>query len=114
MLTSITGAPAKLFGGAKRGRRTSWGGSSACDPDGGRGAPDREAEEEPAAPHGHDAGPDRPPDRAAHTGRPTAGGVAVVAVDEDDRHGQEQQLEERPEHGDRWQERQEVVVVGAG
>jgi hypothetical protein len=34
-------------------------------------------------------------------------------VDEDDRDGEEHQLPERPEHVDRRQELDEVVVVGA-
>ncbi len=41
-------------------------------------------------------------------------GVAVVAVDQDDHHREHDQLQERPEHVDRWQELDEVMVIGAG
>src|SRR3954453_17380495 len=71
------------------------------DPDGRRGAPDREAEEEVRDDDGHDAGPDRLTDGATDPGRTARGGEAVVAVDEDHRHREEQQLEEGPEHVDR-------------
>ena len=56
------------------------------------------------------------------TARPTAtptpagpprGGVAVVAVDQDDHDREDQHLAERPQHVARRQELVEVVVVGA-
>src|SRR3954453_444267 len=70
------------------------------DPDGGRGAPDREAQEEVRDDDGHDRAPDRPADRHADTGGPARRGVAVVAVDQDHRDREEHQLEERVEHVD--------------
>src|SRR5688500_14053000 len=84
------------------------------DPHGGGRAPDREAEEEVGHHDCDDAGPDRPARCPTDAGGPAGGGVAVVAVDEDHRDREEEQLEERPQHVDRWQELQEVMVVGAG
>src|SRR4051812_33452973 len=84
------------------------------DPDGGRGAPDREAEEEVGHDDRHDARPDCPADRHAHSRGAAGRRVAVVAVDQDHGRGQEQQLAEGPQHVDRWQELQEVVVVRPG
>ena len=63
---------------------------------------------------GDDRGAHRPADRDADAGRTAAGGVAVVAVDQDDHDREDQHLEERPEHVLRRQEQMEVVVVGAG
>src|SRR3954471_7023741 len=74
------------------------------DPDRGGGAPDREAQEEVRDHHRHDRGADGPADRDAHTGGAARGGVAVVAVDQDDRDRQEDQLAERPQHVDGRQE----------
>src|SRR3954466_9088930 len=68
------------------------------DAHGGGRAPDREAEEEVGDHDRDDAGPDRPAHGQAHSGRAAGSGVAVVAVDEDDRDRQEHQLPERPEH----------------
>ena len=56
------------------------------------------------------ARPTATPDPGGTAGR----GVAVVAVDEDQDHREEQHLEERQQDVDRWQEQPEVVVVGAG
>src|SRR5215210_6792888 len=72
------------------------------DPDRGGGAPDREAQEEVGHDDGDDAGPDRTADGHADPGRAARGGVAVVAVDEDHRDREEHQLEEGPQHVDRW------------
>src|SRR3954468_14438283 len=76
------------------------------DPDGGGRAPDGEAEEEVGHHDRDDAGADRAADALPDAGRPAGGGVAVVAVDEDHRGREEQQLAERPEHVDRRQELQ--------
>src|SRR5215212_5203568 len=84
------------------------------DPDRGRGAPDREAQEEVGDDDGDDAGPDRTADGHADPGRAARGGAAVVAVDEDHRDRKEHQLEEGPQHVDRWQELEEVVVIRPG
>ena len=46
-------------------------------------------------------------------GRTAAGAVAVVAVGQDDHDGEDEHLEERPQHVLRRQEQVEVVVVGA-
>src|SRR6478735_12156603 len=77
--------------------------TSPRDPHGGGGAPDREAEEEVGHHDRDDRGADRPADRRTDAGWTARGGVAVVAVDQDDRHSQEHQLEERPEHVGRRQ-----------
>ena len=85
----------------------------ARDPDGGGRAPDREAQEEVRDHDGDDAGADRPAHGHADAGRTARGRVAVVAVDQDDRDREHQQLAEGPQHVDRRQELEEVVVVGA-
>src|SRR3954447_2593060 len=74
------------------------------DPHGRGGAPDREAEEEVRDDDGHDRAADRTPDGHADAGGTAGGGVAVVAVDQDGRDGQDDQLREGPQHVDRWQE----------
>src|SRR3954447_19596988 len=81
------------------------------DPDRGGGAPDREAEEEVGHHDRDDRAADGPPDRRTDAGGTARCGVAVVAVDQDDRDSQEEQLHERVEHVDRRQELEEVVVV---
>src|SRR5690606_16678993 len=88
-----------------------WAPTSSCDPDSGGRAPDREAQEEVRDEHGDDGGADRLADRDADAGRAARGGVAVVAVDQDDRDREDDQLQEAVEDVDRWQEGQEVVVV---
>src|SRR5690606_11614837 len=70
------------------------------DPHGGGGAPDREAEEEVSDHGGQDRGPDRSARRGPDACRAARGGIAVVAVDQDDGDGQDDQLQERPEHVD--------------
>src|SRR3954451_21930316 len=62
------------------------------DPHGRGGAPDREAEEEVRDDDGHDRAADRATDAHADPGGAARGGVAVVAVDQDDRDGQDDQL----------------------
>ena len=62
---------------------------------------------------GHDRGADRVTHGDAHAGGTAAGGVAVVAVDQDDHDREHEHLAEGPEHVARWQELVEVVVVGA-
>src|SRR4051812_27387611 len=77
---------------------------SSGDPDSRRGAPDGEAEEEVGDHDGDDRAADGAPDGDSDTGRPAGGGVAVVAVDQDDRDREDDELRERPEHVDRGQE----------
>src|SRR4051794_14558466 len=86
---------------------------SARQPDGGRGAPDGHAQEQVDHVDRHDRGPHGAAHGYAHACRAAAGGVAVVAVDEDDHDGEDQHLAEGPEHVTGWQELVEVVVVGA-
>src|SRR2546426_5681176 len=71
---------------------------SSRDPHRDRGAPDGEADEEVQQRGSDDRGAHRAAHRDAHAGRPAAGPVAVVAVHQDDRHGEDQHLAERPEH----------------
>ena len=54
------------------------------------------------------------PDRDAHPGRAAGSGVAEVAVRQDDHHGEDEDLEEGPDHVARRQEQMEVVRIGAG
>src|SRR5437879_6037380 len=82
---------------------------SSRDPDGRRGAPDGEAQEEVQQRDRDDRGPHRPPDGHADTGRAAAGPVAEVAVRHDDHDAEHQDLAEGPQHVLRWQEQVEVV-----
>src|SRR5689334_8250376 len=86
--------------------------ASPRDPHGRGGTPDGEAEEEVGDDDGDDRAADGTPDGDADTRGAARGGVAVVAVDQDDRDREHDQLAEGPEHVDRRQELDEVVVVG--
>src|SRR6476620_7561732 len=82
------------------------------DPDGRRRAPDGQGQEQVDDVDRDDQEQDRPADGEAAPRRATAGDVAVVAVGQDDHDGEDEHLEERPQHVLRRQEQVEVVVVG--
>src|SRR3954471_13368678 len=67
------------------------------DPNGGVGAPQREAEEQVDDVDGNDRRTHCATDGHSDTGRASAREVAVVAVDEHDHHGEDDHFEERIE-----------------
>src|SRR4051812_14965037 len=71
--------------------------------------PDGHGEEEVDDVDGDDRGAHCSTDGHADTCRPSRGVVAVVAVDQDHDHGEDQYLAERPQHVARRQEEVEVV-----
>src|SRR4051794_23837170 len=87
--------------------------TSAHDPGGVGAAPEDEGQDEVEDDDRDDRDPDGPAGGLAHPGGPTAGVIAVVAVDEGDHDGEQHGLHERAEDVDRRQEKREVVLVDA-
>src|SRR4051812_5398369 len=98
----------------RRGVSASMCGRSTGEADGVTAAPEDEGQDEVEQHDGHDAQPDGAPDGDTHAGGTTAGVVAVVAVDQRDRHGEDHRFDEAVDDVLERQVQPEVVVVDAG